>query len=203
MRYQHTTMTFRSLAIGCLAAAAFAGPAAAIQEVRLGARAPSFAAGGAPQMGFDPTALPGITAPQSFDLGSGAARRDPATWAFSGGETAHVGSLFLNTQSGPNFLMSRPGDLGFSPLASFGRGPFDMGFTTRSTAGVLAAENLMFYTSVGRTTWNTIGSAAPVAPGLQLLETPSQRVDMRAGFKAEIMPGLTFGLEAGFAAPAR
>jgi hypothetical protein len=185
-----------------------AAPALAIQEVQLGPRAPSFAAGAAPMMGFDPLALPGITAPSSFGApafnSSGPElRRDPATWAFTGGETARVGGMFINTQSGPSWTMDRFAPLSFSPLSSFGRSPFDVGFTTRTTAGVMATESLMFYTSMGRTTYATIGSAAPVAPGLQLLEQANQRTDLRAGFKAELMPGVTFGMEAGFAQTGR
>ncbi len=206
MCYQSATMTLRSLTL--LAVALAASPALAIQEVPLGPRAPSFAAGSAPQMGFDPLALPGITAPSSMSFTPGPElRRDPATWAFSGGETTRIGSMVFNMQSGPSWSMNNGtlgrGDFGFSRFETLGRSPLDFGFTSRATTGFLASETLMFYTSVGSTTWRPVGSAAPLAPGLQLLEAPSQRMDMRAGFKAELMPGVTFGLEAGFAPPAR
>jgi hypothetical protein len=85
---------------------------------------------------------------------------------------------------------------GFSPF-SLNRGGFDaLGFTTRSTAAVMATESLMFYTSVGNTTSGF--SAAPVAPGLQTIEGPQSRTDVRAGFKMQLVPGLTFGMEAAF-----
>ncbi len=183
---------------------ATATPAFAIQEVVLGPRSPSFAA--AASMGLGWEALP-MPSRGSVGFSDNQLARDPRQWAFSGGETVKMGSFLFNTSSGPSWTMASPMGFGsgFSSAftsafpGSFG-GMGDLGWTTRTTAGVMAADNLMFYTSVGQTTFRGGSSSIiPVAPGLSLLEQPSNRTDMRAGFKMELMPGLTFGVEAAFA----
>jgi hypothetical protein len=171
-----------------LALAVLATPAVAIQEVTLGPRAPSFVASGA-GMGWEALPLPGVPAALTASEW-----REAPRWAFQGGETQRLGSFLFNTRSGPNWAAD--GGLGFSPF-SLSRGGFDaLGFTTRSTAAVMATESLMFYTSVGNTTSGF--SAAPVAPGLQTIEGPQSRTDVRAGFKMQLVPGVTFGMEAAF-----
>lgn len=181
------------------AALVAATPAFAIQEVVLGARAPSFAAGPVAGLGWQDLPMPG--SPLSFS--SVTVDRDPRQWAFTGGETIKMGSFLFNTTSGPNWAMNSP--LGFnsgfaSPL--FGaRGLGDLGFTSRATAAVMASETLMFYTSVGQTTYSNSASLVPLPPGLALIEAPSGRSDVRAGFKMELLPGLTFGAEASFSQP--
>lgn len=180
-------------ATAALVAAAL--PAAAIQEVSVGPRAPSFAANG---LGWEPLALPGPI--QGF-AGAAAAGPAPGAWAFQGGETTRIGSMLFNVTSGPNWAM-RDGAISgaLGGVGSFGLGRMgDFGFTTRQTTGVMAADNLMFYTSVGRTTFSQPGALAPMAPGLAFIEPPSQRMDVRAGFKMEVVPGVTFQMEAGFA----
>jgi hypothetical protein len=178
---------------------AAATPAFAIQEVVLGARAPSFAAG--PVMGFGWQDLPMPGSPMSFATSSAA--RDPRQWAFTGGETLKMGSFLFNTTSGPNWAVGGMGGLGFSSPSIGPRGFADMGYTTRTTTGFMASESLMFYTSVGQTTYRSGPSVIPVPPGLALIEAPSGRSDVRAGFKMELMPGLTFGAEAAFIQPTR
>ncbi len=86
-----------------------------------------------------------------------------------------------------------------SGMGSFARGFGDLGFTTRNTTAIMASQNLMFYTSVGSTSYGSSVNIVPTAPGLSLLERPSTQMDVRAGFKMELMPGLTFGAEAAFA----
>lgn len=172
-----------------------ASPASAIQEVSIGPRAPSFAANG---LGWEPLALPGAI--QSF-AGSNVAGPAAGAWAFQGGETTRIGALLFNVTSGPNWAMR---DVaiggGWGGVGSFGLGRMgDFGFTTRQTTGVMAADNLMFYTSVGRTSFSQPGALAPLPPGLAFIEPPSQRMDVRAGFKMEVVPGVTFQMEAGFA----
>lgn len=175
-----------------------ASPASAIQEVSIGPRAPSFAANG---LGWEPLALPGPI--QGF-AGAVAAGPAPGAWAFQGGETTRIGALLFNVTSGPSWAM-RDGAIGgglggLGGFGSFGLGRMgDFGFTTRQTTGVMAADNLMFYTSVGRTTFARPGALAPMAPGLAFIEPPAQRMDVRAGFKMEVVPGVTFQMEAGFA----
>jgi hypothetical protein len=186
-----------------------AGPAAAIQEVVLGRRAPSFAAAASAGLGWETLPMP-LSAPvQAFETpGIGTSARDPRRWAFTSGETVRTGSFLFNTSSGPSWSMASP--LGFSSSMSrfgglgggFGGGLGDLGFTTRSTSAVMAAENLMFYTSVGRTTYGGGASAVP-SIGLGVSMTPATQMDVRTGFKMELMPGLTFGAEAAFSQPTR
>jgi hypothetical protein len=160
--------------------------ASAIQEVTLGPRAPTFAAG------------PAASGPLGLGLASGAASfsgmtfantPDVPAWAFSGGRTERIGSMLFNTTSGPSWTGADR--FGFGP-GRFG----DLGFTTRNTTGVMATDKLMFYTSVGSTTFNTGSGVVPVAPGLQPFQPVGQRMDARAGFRMELAPGLTFGMEA-------
>jgi hypothetical protein len=179
------------------AVALCATPALAIQEVPVSPRAPSFAVGGA---AYAPLPLAG---PLSFAQPDVDAGRDPRVWAFSGGETSRVGSLLFNTTSGPSWRMDGFGPMSAVPMSfapmgrSFGDPAF--GWTTRQTAGVLAAPNLMFYTSVGRTDFGPARSALPSGPpGLALSEQTGPRMDMRAGMKMELMPGVVFGMEAAF-----
>lgn len=173
-----------------LAGLAAASPAFAIQEVTLGPRAPSIAAA-ADGVSWAPLALP---APLSGGL---AAPEAPGSWAFTGGETTRLGSIFFNVTEGPSWSM-RHGPLGaFTGFDNLSLGRPDFGWTTRQTTGVLATDRLMLYTSVGRTTYGSGASLVPLPPGLSLLEQPYQRMDVRAGFKMELMPGLTFGMEAG------
>jgi hypothetical protein len=188
-------------AILFVAALAAATPAFAIQEVVLGARAPTFAAGPVASLRWQDLPMPG--SPMSFS--AGAAERDPRQWAFSSGETVKMGALLFNKTAGPAWAMNGPlgVDSGFaSPLFS-ARGFGDMGFTSRATTAIMASETLMFYTSVGQTTYNTSASIIPTPPGLALIEAPSARSDVRAGFRMELMPGLTFGAEASFSQSVR
>lgn len=187
--------------IALAAALAAATPASAIQEVVLGARAPSFAAAPMASLGWQDLPMPG--SPLSFSTGSAA--RDPREWAFSGGETIRMGSFLFNTTSGPNWAVGSPMGFNSSFASPFmaPRGFNDFGFTSRTTTGFMASENLMFYTSVGQTSYRTGPSIIPTAPGLALIEAPSGRADIRAGFKMELMPGLTFGAEAAFSQPTR
>jgi len=183
------------------AALAAATPALAIQEVVLGARAPTFAAGPVASLGWQDLPMPG--SPMSFN--TGAAEHDPRQWAFSSGETVKMGALLFNMTSGPTWAVNSP--LGFnsgfaSPLF-ISRGFGDIGFTSRATTAIMASETLMFYTSVGQTTYNNSASIIPTPPGLALIEAPSARSDVRAGFRMELMPGLTFGAEASFSQPVR
>lgn len=194
-----SVMTSRILAL--MAALAAATPASAIQEVMLGARAPSFAAGPIAGLGWQDLPMPGSAL--SFSTASTA--RDPREWAFAGGETIKMGSFLFNSTSGPSWAVSSPMGFGSSfasPLMG-SRGIGDFGFTTRATTGFMASENLMFYTSVGQTSYRNGPSVIPSAPGLALIEAPSGRADVRAGFKMELMPGLTFGAEAAFSQPTR
>lgn len=173
----------------CLALSA---PAFAIQEVQIGPKAPSFAAasGG---MGWEPLALPGQAPSYAMTPVS-----MPASWAFTTGETTRIGAMMFNTTSGPSWAVSQPA-FGFGGLQPMSLGRMgDFGWTTRTTTGVMASDKLMFYTSVGSTTYNRPGALAPLPPGLALIEPPSQRMDVRAGFKVELAPGLTFGAEAAF-----
>lgn len=174
-------------------------PALAIQEVVLGPRAPSFAAAPVAGLGWQDLPMPG----SSMSFSTGSAARDPRQWAFTAGETTRIGSFLFNTTSGPGWAMNTP--LGFGSAASFmgPRGFSDLGFTTRTTTGFMASENLMFYTSVGQTNFRTGPSVIPTSPGLALLEGPSARSDVRAGFKMELMPGVTVGAEAAFSQPMR
>jgi hypothetical protein len=173
--------------LSLLALATVATPAAAIQEVTLSPRAPSFATGQGASLGWETLAMPG--AAPSF--APAPALRDPRGWAFTSGKTEQVGAFLFNTTTGPNWAMGGP----FGGLSAFR----DLGFTTRQTTAVMAAENLMFYTSLGRTTFAS-GPSAVVPPiGLGLTSTPSAQMDMRAGFKVELMPGFTFQAEAAFA----
>ena len=177
------------------ASLAAATPALAIQEVVLGPLAPTFAAASSMGLGWERLQAPAFTGGMAADI---VAERDPRQWAFSGGTTEKLGSFLFNTMSGPSWAMNN----GFGPasgMGSFGRGFGDMGFTTRNTTAIMANPNLMFYTSVGATTYGTGASIIPTAPGLSLLERPSTQMDVRAGFKMELMPGLTFGAEAAFA----
>jgi hypothetical protein len=194
-------MTSRALALAATAAAvlAAANPAFAIQEVTLGARAPSFASGPMASLGWQDLPMPG--SPLSFS--GGAAARDPRQWAFSGGETVRIGSFLFNTTSVPNWAPGNAGAFGFASSLIGSRRFEHFGFTTQATAGFMASENLMFYTSVGQTSYRNAPPVVPVAPGLSLIEAPSGRSDVRAGFKMELMPGLTFGAEAGFSQPSR
>ncbi len=182
-------------------AAAFAAatPASAIQEVVLGARAPSFAAAPIAGLGWQDLPMPG--SPLSFSSGSTA--RDARQWAFTSGETLKMGSFLFNTTSGPNWSLGDPMGFSssFSPSIVGSRGFNDLGFSTRATAAYMASDTLMFYTSVGQTSYRNGPSIIPVAPGLALTEGPSGRSDVRAGFKMELMPGLTFGAEAAFSQP--
>ncbi len=181
-----------------LAALVVATPALAIQEVSLAPRAPSFV-GASSGLGWLPVSMPSAPGPiQSF---AGTEVKAAPAWAFSGGDTTRLGSMVFNVTNGPSWALSNNGfGLG---MGSIGLGRADFGFTTRSTAGVMASETLMLYTSVSRTTFSTPGSLAPLPPGLALIEPPSQRMDVRAGFKMELMPGVTFGMEAGFAPATR
>ncbi len=189
-----TQPSFRMGLMGAgLALALGASPASAIQEVVLGPRAPSFAAAASAGLGWGALPMP---APLSYSEAA-APQRDPRLWAFSGGTTERVGSFLFNTSSGPSWSMAGP--IGFAtPLSGALRNFGDFGWTARSTTGVMATENLMFYTSVGQTTYRTTSSIVPLPPGLSLLERPATEMDVRAGFKMELMPGLTFGAEAAF-----
>jgi hypothetical protein len=165
-------------------------PAAAIQEVTLGPRAPTLSTAPAPGLGWGmaPSAA-SLAPPPGFTQGF---------TTFDGGP-AKAGALMLSTTSGPSWATTSP--MGFSSFgsgigSSFGRA--DLGWTTRSTAGVMATDTLMFYTSVGQTNWRNGSGVVPSAPGLALIEGPSVRNDVRAGFKMELMPGLSFGMEAAF-----
>lgn len=190
-----------SRVIGLAAALTLATPAFAIQEVVLGARAPSFAAAPMNGLGWQDLPMPG--SPLSFS--TGAAPRDPRTWAFTSGETVKMGSFLFNTTSGPNWSLGQPMGFNsaFSPSVVGSRSFNDLGFTSRTTAAYMASDTLMFYTSVGQTSYRTGPSIIPTAPGLALIEAPSGRADVRAGFKMELMPGLTFGAEAAFSQPTR
>jgi hypothetical protein len=177
-----------------------AGPAAAIQEVVLGPRAPSFAAAASTGLGWETLPMPSSAPVQAFEApGFGTSARDPRQWAFTSGETVRMGSLLFNTSSGPSWSMASP--LGFSSsmlrFGGLGGGFGDLGFTTRSTSAVMAAENLMFYTSVGRTTYGGGASAVP-SIGLGVSMSPATQMDVRTGFKMELMPGISFGMEAAF-----
>ena len=169
---------------------AAATPASAIQEVVLGPRAPSFAAVSSMGLGWERLQAPAFT--------GGTAERDPRQWAFAGGTTEKLGSFLFNTASGPSWAVNNGFGLS-SGMGSFARGFGDLGFTTRNTTAIMASQSLMFYTSVGATTYGSGASIIPTAPGLSLLERPSTQMDVRAGFKMELMPGLTFGAEAAFA----
>jgi hypothetical protein len=199
IRAMFANMIKRILAVATLLAAAT--PAFAIQEVVLGARAPSFAAAPIAGLGWQDLPMPG--SPLSFSTSS--AVRDPRQWAFTSGETLKMGSFLFNTTSGPNWALGSPMGFNsaFAPSIVGSRGINDLGFTTRTTAGYMASDTLMFYASVGQTSYRTGPSIIPTAPGLALIETPSGRNDMRAGFKVELMPGLTFGAEAAFSQPTR
>lgn len=183
------------------AALAVATPASAIQEVVIGARAPSFAAGPVAGLGWQDLAMPG----SAMSFSSANTARDPRQWAFSGGETVKMGSFLFNTTSGPNWAVSNAMGFnsGFASPTLSSRGFGDMGFTTRTTTGFMASDSLMFYTSVGQTTYRNGPSIIPSGPGLSLIEAPGGRADMRAGFKMELMPGLTFGAEAAFSQTTR
>lgn len=181
-----------------------ASPAAAIQEVVLGPRAPSFAAAASAGLGWETLPMPSSAPMQAFEAsGFGTSARDPRQWAFTSGETVRTGSFLFNASSGPSWSMASP--LGFSSSMSrfgglgggFGGGLGDLGFTTRSTSAVMAAENLMFYTSVGRTTYGGGASAVP-SIGLGVSMSPAAQMDVRTGFMMELMPGISFGMEAAF-----
>ncbi len=179
--------------MACLAAAL---PAFAIQEVVIGPRAPSFAAASGAGLGWETLPLPSAGAAYST-----APQRDPRQWAFDSGKTVRLGSFLFNTTSGPSWKLAGPGTFGSSFATGFGDsfGRFgEFGFTSRATTALMASENLMFYTSVGQTTFRNTGSVIPTAPGLALIEPPNARSDIRAGFRVELMPGLTFGAEAAF-----
>jgi hypothetical protein len=187
-----------AVAVGLLAGAA--SPAFAIQEVSVGPRLPSFAAAPIGALPAGVGAINGLAFNgQAFNgLSSHGAAEVPG-WAFGSGRTERIGSVLYNTTSGPAWMGAD--SLGFGS-SSFGASRFgasrfgDLGFTTRNTAGVMATDKLMFYTSVGSTTFNTGSSIVPVAPGLQPFQPIGQRMDARAGFKMELAPGLTFGMEA-------
>lgn len=192
-------MTFRFAASLVAVSVALATPALAIMEVPLGPRTPAFANAGA-GLGWEPLQLPAQVRSDAFAPVSA-----PANWAFSSGETTRIGGVMFNVTSGPSWMLDHAG---FAPLTA-GHQPLslgrmgDFGWTTRTTAGVMASDRLMFYTSVGHTTFSRPGSLAPLPPGLALIEPPTQRMDMRAGFRMELMPGLTFGAEASFAPATR
>jgi hypothetical protein len=196
-------LAMRKLLLAFGMTVAIATPSFAVQEVVFGARAPSFAAGPVAGLGWQDLPMPG--SPMSFAGQGQGALRDPRQWAFTSGETLRMGSFLFNTTSGPNWAMANPMGFGSGLSSSmFGsRGFADMGFTTRNTTGFMASDTLMFYTSVGQTTFRNGPSIIPTAPGLALIEAPSGRTDVRAGFKMELMPGLTFGAEAAFSQPTR
>lgn len=184
------------LAVGLL----LAQPAFAIQEVILGPRAPTLSTAPAPGFGWGmaPAAQPGATFLPGFG-GSGA--------ALAPDDAPKAGSFQFSTQSGPSWSMG--GGVAGLGLSSFGASSFgpsfsrpEFGWTTRSTVSVMATDTLMFYSSVGQTSFG--GSATvPTAPGLALIEGPTVRNDVRAGFKMELAPGLSFGMEAAFSQGAR
>ncbi len=192
------TMKMRCAILAAFLAAAT--PALAIQEVVLGPLAPTFAAASSMGLGWERLQAPAFTGGMAAGI---VAERDPRLWAFTGGTTEKLGSFLFNTTSGPSWAMNNGfGNNGFglaSGMGSLGRGFGDLGFTTRNTTAIMANPNLMFYTSVGATTYGTGTNIIPTAPGLSLLERPSTQMDVRAGFKMELMPGLTFGAEAAFA----
>jgi hypothetical protein len=177
------------------AALAAATPALAIQEVVLGPRAPSFAAASSMGLGWERLQAPVFTGGMAAGI---VAERDPRLWAFSGDTIEKLGSFLFNTTSGPSWAINNGLGLG-SGMGPFARGFGDLGFTTRNTTAIMASPNLMLYSSVGSTIYGSGASIIPTAPGLSLLERPSTQMDVRAGFKMELMPGLTFGAEAAFA----
>jgi hypothetical protein len=197
-----TTTRSSCLRAALIGLGVLAAPSAfAIQEVTLGPKAPSFAASGL-GWGMGPAMSGYATSPAAggaFSPGFGL-----SSFSSPGGEPLKAGAFQFSTRSGPAWAMEEGagfGAFGVGFPGSIGRGGF--GFSTRSTASVMATDALMFYSSVGQTTFDTRASLVPTPPGLALLETPSARTDLRAGFRFEVMPGVSFGMEAGVSAPSR
>ena len=197
-----TTTRSSWLRAGLIGLGLLAAPSTfAIQEVTLGPKAPSFAA---PGLGWGMG--PASSSPASSPAAGGAFSPGLGLSSFTspGGEPLKAGAFHFSTRSGPAWAMEEGagfGAFGVGFPGAMARGGF--GFSTRSTASVMASDTLMFYSSAGQTRFDMRPALVPTPPGLALLETPSARTDMRAGFRFEVMPGVSFGMEAGVSASSR